>query len=412
MDAHIEDADFFISVTDLDELNMIACGLVSSEFSAPHTIARVRNIDYSDSKLPERPFLGIDYVVNPEIETARAVIRSVEQGATSDIMYFEDSTFQMRSIIVSENSFFIGKSLKEVKQSIQLDFIVAVVLRNTTYIIPSGATVVERGDTLYLIGSQETLEVIFTWAGKQRMDLKRVIIVGGGSVGRYIARHLLDKGDAARRSRFAKFFGQIFTARTTRNLVIIESDYEICKMLSEEFPEALVINGDVSDEGILEEGDLGQFDLLISVTDNQELNLITALYAKSIGIGRSVALVQMNKFLHIATHLNIDTCISMNRTVVNTVLKYVRRGNIKNVHAISGGKLEIIEVSCDDACSFVGKKIKDLKLPHNTLIVFISHGTENIIPYGDYTIEYGDHIILITHKEAIKKLDKMFDYRP
>ena len=203
----------------------------------------------------------------------------------------------------------------------------------------------------------------------------------------------------------------MFTPRAARRLVIIEKDYETCKELAEKFPEALVINDDISNEGVLEDGDLMKYDLLIAATKNQELNLVTSLYAKTLGIGRAIALVNKNNYLKIASNLEIDTTISLNNTMVNTVLKFVRRGNIKNVHAISGGKLEIIEVSCDEGCTFVGKKIKDLKLPHDTLIIFISNGRDNIIPHGDYAIQYGDHIILITRKESIKKLDKMFDQR-
>ncbi len=409
--AGIGDADFFISVTDSDELNMIACGLVSSEFKVPYKIARVRNIDYSDSRISDKPFLGIDYVINPEIEAARAITRSVEHGATSDIMYFEDSSYQMRTILAAPTSFFAEKTVKDIKESIGLDFIIAVVLRDNDYIIPSGNTVIQSGDTLYIIGEQENLEAIFSWAGKQRVDLKRVIVVGGGRMGSYVARNLLNKSTLGGKPSVSKLFRNMFTPRVARRLVIIEKDYETCKELAEKFPEALVINDDISNEGVLEDGDLMKYDLLIAVTKNQELNLVTSLYAKTLGIGRTVALVNKNNYLKVASNLEIDTTISLNNTMVNTVLKFVRRGNIKNVHAISGGKLEIIEVSCDEGCTLVGKKIKDLKLPYDTLIIFISNGRDNIIPHGDYSIQYGDHIILITRKESIKKLDKMFDQR-
>jgi len=409
--AGIADADFFISVTESDELNMIACGLVSSEFTVPYKIARVRNIDYSDSRISDKPFLGIDYVVNPEIEAARAITRSVEHGATSDIMYFEDSSFQMRTLLAGPDSFFSEKTVKEVKESLGLDFIIAVVLRDNDYIIPSGNTVIRTGDTLYVIGEQETLEAIFSWAGKHRVDLKRVIVVGGGRIGSYVARDLLNKTPLGGKTSVTKLFRNLFTSRTARRLVIIEKDYETSKNLAEQFPEALVINDDISNEGVLEDGDFLKYDLLIAVTENQELNLVTSLYAKSLGIDRTIALVNKNNYLNIAANLQIDTTISLSNTMVNTVLKFVRRGNIKNVHAISGGKLEIIEVSCDEDSSFFGKKIKDLKLPHDTLIIFISNGQENIIPHGDYTIQSGDHIVLITRKESIKKLDKMFDQR-
>lgn len=409
--AGIENAGFFIGVTESDELNMVTCSLVHSEFSVPYTIARVRNLDYSTSKMSAHPILGIDYIVDPDTEAAKAIVRSVEYGATSDVMYFEDSSFQMRTIVAGGNSFFTGRSLKDVKQNLELEFIVAVVLRDQDYIIPSGSTVIEPGDTLYLIGNPDTLEAIFSWEGKQREDLKRIIIVGGGRIGREVARELLDKKEGVKDTLLRKLFKPLRTRRNKRNLVIIDKDYDKCKMLSDQFPEALVIHGDISDEELLEEGDYSKYDLLISTTENQELNLVTCLYGKSLGISRSVALVNKNSFKRIASHLDVDTTISLNNTMVNTILKFIRRGNIKNVHAISGGKLEIIEISCEEGCALVGKKIRDLKLPYHTLIVFISHEDENLIPYGEYVIQYGDHIVFITRKEAIKKLEKVFDLR-
>jgi trk system potassium uptake protein len=407
--AGVEAADFFISVTESDELNIVTCSLVRSEYTQTYTIARVRNVDYSSSKITAQPILGIDYIVDPDTETARAIVRSVEHGATSDIMYFEDSSFQMRTLVASEGSLFTGRSLKELKQNLELDFIVAVVLRDQDYIIPSGNTVILQGDTLYLIGEPEVLEDLFSWDGKQRVDLKRIIIVGGGRIGREVARKLLDKKGHGKGLLLNKIFKSLRLRRYKRNLVLIDRNYEKCKMLSEQFPEALVINGDISEEELLDEGDYSNYDLLISATENQELNLVTCLYAKSLGIHRTVSLVNKNNFLRIASHLDVDTTISLNNTMVNSILKLIRRGNIKNVHAISGGKLEIIEISCEEGCALVGKKIQELKLPHHTLIVFISHENESLIPHGGYTVQHGDHIVFITRKESIKKLERVID---
>ncbi|MFP4561745.1 MAG: Trk system potassium transport protein TrkA [Spirochaetia bacterium] len=406
----VNEAEFFIAVTESDEMNLIACGMVSSEFKTPYKIARVRNFDYSASKIAGHTFLGINFVVNPEIEAAKAIVRSVEHGAISDIMFFEDSSFQMRSIVVSEGSFFSGKSVQEIKAQIQAEFIIAVIIRDNDYIIPSGGTFVITGDTLYLIASPDILDAMFSWAGKQRVDIRKIIIVGGGRIGTYVLQHLLDRHPNGKKRILGKLFGP-FLNRQKRNIVLIDKDFEQCKLLAEEFPEILVQYGDISEEGFLEDGDLVNYDLLIATTGNQELNLVTSLYAKSLGIGRTVALVKKNNFMHIAQHLAVDTTISLNNSMVNSILKYLRRGNIKNIHAILGGKLEIIEASCEEGCTLVGQKIKDLKLPYDTLIIFISREKENIIPTGEVTIEYGDHIVLLTRKESIKKLDRIFAYQ-
>lgn len=404
-EASIQEADFFISVTESDELNMIACGMVASEFNVPFKIARVRNFEYTSSSIAQKPFLGIDYIVNPEVEAARAILRSVEHGATSDIINFEGTSFQMRTMVINEYSRFRDRRLEEVKQEVQYDFIVAVIVRENGYIIPQGDTVIRERDTLYLIGTKEHLQTAFETEGKPREDLKRIVIVGGGRIGSYVTRHLIKSGD---KESFISRMLESFIPRQKRNIVIIEGDYERSKQLAEEFPQALVLYGDVSDEGILEENNLSDYDLLISATGNQELNLVTSMYGKSIGIKRSIALVNKNDFLKMASKLNIDTTISMNNAVVNSILKLVRRGTVHSIHAVSGGNLEVIELSVEPGSRVENKLIKDIKLPYHSLLLFISRGDDNYLPHGNDMLLPNDTIVLITRKENINKLDQLF----
>ena len=188
-------------------------------------------------------------------------------------------------------------------------------------------------------------------------------------------------------------------------LHIIDKDYERTKMLSERFPQALVTCQDIMEEGVLEDEELLKNDLIISVTGNHELNIIAGSYAKSLGIKKAISLVMKDSYRHMAHNLNLDVTISRNTTVVNSILKILRRGNIKNVYAISGGKLEVLEFSVSDNSTLIGKQLVDIKLPKNTLIILISRGEDNIIPYGSLVVEANDHIAIITERESIKKLE-------
>ncbi len=140
--AEIRKADIFISVTDSDEVNMIACGLVASEFGVPVKIARVRNIDYASARLLEKPFLGIDYIANPEYEAAQAILRAVEGGAVSDIMSFEQGSFQLRSFVISPDSPLRDQSLEQIRARLRVPFLVALIDRDGAALIPTGGTVV------------------------------------------------------------------------------------------------------------------------------------------------------------------------------------------------------------------------------------------------------------------------------
>lgn len=142
--AGIEKADFFLSVTDSDEVNMISCALVASEFNVPHKIARVRNLDYSRVKNFENVFLGIDYIVNPEVEAAKEIAANVMYGATSEIMLFSNSSVQMRNVVIDSTSFFKDRSLKDIKISLKKDFLISCIVRQDQVIIPSGDTILKE----------------------------------------------------------------------------------------------------------------------------------------------------------------------------------------------------------------------------------------------------------------------------
>jgi trk system potassium uptake protein TrkA len=407
--AQIQKADIFISVTDSDEVNMIACGLVSSEFEVPLKIARIRNIDYSNARLLEKPMLGIDYIANPEFEAARVIIRTVEGGAVSDIMLFEQGSFQMRSFVVGEDSVFRDRTLEQIRADLQIPFLVALIDRDNASLIPTGNTVIRENDHLYLVASEENLEKVFARTGRPPLRANRILIVGGGRIGRYVGRSLLR--ETGRTSLFARFTRSLAPAGT-RSVTFVERSYEQCQRLSEEFPEALVIHGDVSDEGVLEETQPADYDLIITATGHQELNLITGAYAKTLGIKRAVALVSKDSYARIASHLGIDVPVSMKNSLANTILRVIRRGNVRSVHSLSGGKVELIELSVEETSPVVGQRIRDIRMPAHSLVVFVTRGGESIIPGGDLEIHSGDHVILVAQRESVKKAEDLFTPGP
>ncbi len=403
--AGIDKADFFISVTNSDEVNMISCGLVSSEFQVPCKIARVRNIDYSVTRISSSPFLGIDHIVNPEIEASKVIIRSIAHGAVSDILSFEKSKFQMRNMSLIDYSPFVNKTLKEIKRSLHLDFLVTFIVRNNKYIIPSGDTIIQENDKLYIVAAEENLEKLFMQVGKFRIKLNKIVIVGGGRIGSYVAEHLLKSQE--RDLNFLSRLRSSFIQKWKRNVVIVDNDTDLCNILSERFPRALIINEDISDEGIYEEGHFTDYDLIITSTDNQELNIITAVYAKTLGIKRSIAVVNKNNYINIASDLGIDVTVSQKNSMVNSILKLIRKGNIKNIYSFLDGTLEAIELSVENP-EISGRKINEINLPPQSLIVSLTREDQNILPDGDSTIQKGDYIIIISRKDSISQIENIF----
>ncbi|MFP4152406.1 MAG: Trk system potassium transporter TrkA [Alkalispirochaeta sp.] len=397
-------ADYFVAATDSDEVNMIACGIVSSEFQVRAKIARVRNFDYHSSRLSEKRFLGIDFVVNPEIEAARAIMRAIDFGAVSDVMVFEHSRVQIRSVVVGREGPLTGHSLKELSQILPGSFLVAVIIRDNRYLIPSGDTRLQGGDILYLVANEADFERIFERIGKARGAIRRIILIGGGRIGRQVATHIL--GDE-QQTLFQRFTRKI-RGESSRLLKIVDRDYERCKILTDRFPDALVINADISDDGGFDEQHFANSDLVIAATDNQELNIVTALYAKSLGVKRSVVLVNRSGYAPIAAQLGIDVPVSQKNAIVATILRFIRSGAVRSIHAISDGRIEAIELNVRPESRANGKAIQDLALPRDSLIVALERQGESLVPGGSNVIRGNDHLVVVVKKEYAEKVQEIF----
>ncbi|MCK5672434.1 MAG: Trk system potassium transporter TrkA [Spirochaetales bacterium] len=401
--AGINKADAFISVTQSDEINMIACGIVANEFEKPVTIARVRNVDYVDTRLLDESILGIDHIINPDIEASQAILRAVEHGAISDVMQFESSSLEMRDLPLGRDSIFINRPLKVVRKELDIDFLISVIIRNNISIIPNGETILLENDRVYLLSTEEVFAEIYTLEKLGDKEINKILIVGGGDVGMNIADGIL-KHEEADPNILGKL-KHILRIQKRKKLHIIDKNYDRTKILAERFPQALVTCQDITEEGVLEDDELIKNDLIISATGNHELNIITGSYAKTLGIKKAISLVTKDSYRNLAHNLNLDVTISRNTTVVSSILKILRKGNIKNVYALSGGRLEVIEFSVSDNSDLIGKKLSEIKLPKNTLIILITRGDETIIPYGLLEVEADDHIAIITERESIKKLE-------
>ncbi|MCD6533798.1 MAG: Trk system potassium transporter TrkA [Deltaproteobacteria bacterium] len=390
-EAGIDGADTFIAVSNLDEVNIVSCLVVANEFKVKTKIARVRSLQYRRSGILKHSLLGIDYVVNPEIEAARAIMNIVAHGATGEVLVFEDTDIQLRNIFVDEASPFKDMTLREIRKEISYNFIIAGISRDDEVIIPYGDTKIAEGDRVYLVSSTHNMERILARTGRFRHKLHNVVVVGGGKIGCYVTEFLLGTG---------------------RSVKLVEKDYKHCKYLAERFSEALVINEDISDEKLFEDEQLNASDLIVITTHDEALNMLTAIYAKSLGVKRVVPVVNKSNYLNIANKLGIDATVSPKASSVSAILKYVRRGNIKRVHSIFEGKAEAIEFAINPASKMDGKRVKDLHLPAGSLVVAVNRpegaSSKNFVPNGEFVIQAGDNVVTFAKAEQVDSLEELF----
>ena len=381
-------ADIFIAATSVDEVNMISCFVAGSTFDTPVKIARVRNVDYMRKGLLKNAAIGIDYLVNPDIEAAFDIVQTVLHGATSGIFAFQGTNAQLRDFLVKEDSVFNGVLVKDIRSIIDQKFIIAGVLRQEQLYIPHGDFQILTGDHLYIVALGKSFNKILTRAGMTVDKLKRIVLVGGGLIGKHVAGMLIEDGKDVR---------------------IIEKDYERCKELSALYPEATVINGNISDRDVFEEENIAYTDAIITTTQSEELNILAGVYAKGKGVKRAVALIDKLNYISLASNLGIDSCISAKMSSVDAILKFIRKGNIKNVYTIFEGQAEAIEFIVTKNKKIIGKKLMELKLPEGCLIITIKRNRKTIIPDGSFVIDEGDSIIAFVAHDVISELEALIN---
>jgi trk system potassium uptake protein TrkA len=405
-EAGIARADALICVTESDELNIIICGLSEGRYPRVLKIARVRNPDYDNLTKGDEKALGIDFFVNPDREAARTVVQAVEHGALGDVISFGNSSFEMGTVEIAKTSPLCGESIKIFHNLIGSEVLVALIERGDEHILPSGTTTLYEGDRVFVIGRQADIQKVFEISGKKLEKVEKIGIVGGGRIGTLITESLLEGTQPKTKSLFT-FLTNIFTRRF-KKIVLIEKDYELCKDLSTKFPDVLVLNEDISDEGFISEEGISDLDLVITATENQELNIITALYMKSHGLKRAIALVNSPSYGTIARRLGIDVVVPIKSVVIDTILAHLRGSGVTGLHRLGEGTIEVLEILVSPDAPVCGKKLKDFHLSAGGLVMLITRQGESFIPHGEHQFEPYDRLVLIARKGVGNELERLF----
>ena len=430
----IAKADALVCVTDSDELNMIICGLAASRYGdRPNgkkllKIARVRNDDYMQlSKSADRQVLGIDLFVHPNMEAARSIINTIEHGVLGDIVSFPDTSYELGSVNVAAGSAFDGLMLKNYHGLAAHESLVTLVERDGEVLLPSGDTALAQGDRVYILADKNNLPKIYSLAGTAEMPIRRIGIVGGGKLGSLIACGLINglpadeqllsgkqaKGEAKNGKNSGKpLFGfplfKKLLLRNSKRLVIIEQDYNLCKDLAARFPEALILNEDISDENFVNEEHLDDLDLLVTTTNNQELNIIAAVYLKTRGVRRTIATVTGLGYAAIARHLGIDVVMPMSMVVADSILCHLVGKGLKEVRRLGDGAIDITEVEIGEGAPIAGMPIHHFKLSEGGLLMLARRDGCSFIPRGDYVFNQGDRVVIIAKSGSQAEIEKYF----
>ncbi len=405
-EAGLAKADALVCVTDSDEINMITCGLAATKFQKPLKIARVRNPEYSDLGGSGASMPGVDVFVHPDVEAARAVLKSVEHGALGDVISFGDTPYELATIEVAASCPVAGKTVREFRELAESDCLVVLIERGEESLIPTGRSVVLEGDRVRVLVREQEVHRIFALAGRKARTLRRIAVVGGGKVGSLVVEGLSDPSPSkiGVLSRFLPFL----KPKNAKRLLVIEKDIGLCKQLSGRFPDALVLNEDISDEGFLADEDMENLDLVVTATEDQELNMIAGIYLKKRGVDRTIALVSGSGYTAIARELGIDVVVPLKDVVVDTILSHLRGEAVRSVHRVAGGNIEIMELEIPSESPIIGQRLESLRFPQGTLVMLVVRSGSSFIPSGDCVFESSDRVVTIVRRGQEVEIQRLF----
>ena len=389
VEAGVERAELFIAATGSDECNMLSC-FIAKRMGAKHTIARVRNPEYSEKSFGfMRQQLDISMIMNPDQLAAQDMYYTLKLPGAVKIEYFARRSFEMVELRLKEDSPLCGVKLHELRKSYDAKFLICAVQRGDGVVIPDGNYVLEPGDRIELTAAPSEISKLLKLLGILRKQSKSVMILGASRAAYYLTRMLLASGTA---------------------VTMIERDHQRCQHFSELLPGATVICDDGSKQELLMAEGLTSRDAFVSLTGMDEENILVSFFALSQGLPKVITKVNRDELHATAERLGLDSLIASRHVSSNVVSRYARAlqnslgSNMEALYRILDGKAEAIEFTVHSDCILTGIPLAEMRLRSGILIAGIIRGRKTIIPSGTDCIYVGDHIIVLAAGMQIHQL--------
>lgn len=391
--AGVKDADLLIAATSADEINLLCCTTAHGLNPRLHTIARIRNPEYTDQIYAMRDVFGLSLAVNPEKQAAMEIERLLKYPGFLKRDTFAKGRAEIVELRIDSASRLCNVPLSAIGGIVKCRVLVCAVLRNGTAIAPNGSFVLREGDRIFVTAPTQALTTLLKNLGIITRRVRRVILCGGGRVSYYLAS-LLEKDGIS--------------------VQLIERDPVRCKELTALLRRADVIEGDSSDQSLLESQGLEKCDALVTLTGLDELNMIVSLYGTNRGVPLVITKLSRSRNRALIDTLALGSVICPKELCCNTIIRYVRAmqnqtGAAVSVHFIADGQIEAVEFLVDGGARHCGVPLKQIKLRANVLVVSITHGAETEIPSGDSVFHQGDTLVVVSSRRGLlRQLNDIF----
>ena len=394
MEAGVRSADLVIAVTGVDETNLVCC-LIAKSLGAQHTVARVRNPDYRrDADMLKRE-IGLDMVINPDLAAAQEIARILSFPAAISVEPFAGGRIDMIGFQMQESDTILGHSLSDFHRERVAEVLICAAQRGDEFIIPNGSFVPQLDDRLYMVGTKAELQKMLKSMGRSLHRVKDVSILGGSRISMYLSWEL---------------------ARTGTRVHIVEQDHDKCLRLSQELPDAMIIEGDGTDNDMIRSENLFGADGFVALTGRDEENLLMALSARRAGVRKVLAKMTRPNYMELVQETGLGSIISPKDIIANQITRYVRalansQGMaVESLYKLLGGRVEALEFTVNEkGAERLGLPLKDLTLKPGILLAAIVREGRTIIPGGMTVIQAGDHVLVVTNAMGLTDLKDILE---
>ena len=389
-EAGITDADIIIAVTGSDELNLLCCTIASS-VSTASAIARVRTPDYSEEIGYLQRKLGLAMIINPELEAAKEIARILYLPSALEVASFANEHAEMIKIKIPEDNLLVGKDMIYLGKNVDKNILVCAVERDGEVYIPSGNFVLKAGDVISFVAPVREIAKFFKAIHLKANRVKDCIIVGGGKMAFYLAKQLQNMN---------------------MKVKIIENDRNRCEELSVLLPDALIINGDGTEQDLLEEEGIEYAGAFVPLTGVDEENIMLTMYAKNVSKAKVVTKINRVNFKNVVSGLDLGAVVYPKYITAESIIAYARskrelqieERNIENLYHMFDQRIEAIEFRISEDCDATNTPLMDLSLKDDLLITCINRRGQIIIPSGHDMIKVGDSVMVVTKNKGFSEI--------
>lgn len=390
--AGIVDTDILLAVTQSDEVNMVACKLAASLYNTPTRIARIRSTDYLlRPELFNKDNFCVDFSICPEQILTDYITKLIEFPEALQVLQFSQGKASLVAVRAFAGGPLVGNPISFLHTHMpQVETRVAAIFRKNGPLIPEGSTVVEDGDEIFFIAATKNIRSVLKEMRRLDKPARRVMIVGGGNIGRRLAKAL----------------------ESDYQVKLIEYNKKGCQKLAEELSNTLVLNGDGTDEKLMQQENVGEVDVFCALTNDDENNIMSSLLAKQAGAKKVIALINRSAYVDLVQGGKIDIALSPAQVTIGSLLAYVRQGDVAAVHSLRRGAAEALELVVHgdrQSSKVVGRRIDEIDLPKGATIGAVVRNAEVMMGHRDLVIEADDHVIVfVINKKMVKKVENLF----